>query len=243
MAYNSKKDTFLYCSGYNLGPYMDQIGAKMTSEVDSWRPCGTTFPTRTLTGEHAAEITLAGLYESASTALVGAAPDGTDRVWVAGFETDAVSKRFWGLRAAQVSESELVIADGAMDRIQPVLMANGAANIGYVVAPLVPRTTAGNTQATNADMEASAGAGVARAFLIVTALDLDGYDSVTITPQSCDTAGGIYADETAFTTVTAVGGQTVALATAVDRYLAVKWAYVGSGTSPSVTFWVGVSRD
>ena len=46
-----------------------------------------------------------------------------------------------------------------------------------------------------------------------------------------------------FTTATAIGAQSVVLASAVDRYLAVKWAWVGAGTGPSATFAVYVARD
>lgn len=243
MAYYSKKDCFLYCSGYNLGPYMETIGAKQSSPVDEWRPLGSDYLTRTYTGEDNAEVTMAGLYETTSTAVVGAKPDSTSRVWVAGFETDDESKRFWGFRSAAVSEGELVMEEGKVHRISPVLTISGAHNEGYIVAPLTARTTAGNTQATYADMGASAGVGIASAFLIVTSITLGGYTNLVVTPQSCDTPAGTYLDETAFTAVTAAGGQCITLAGVVERYLAIQWVWTGAGSGMSWTGFVGVARD
>ncbi len=241
MAYYSLKDCFLYCSGYDLSAQMTGLGAKMTSEFVKWRGLGSTAPTTTLLGTRDVEITCAGLYESTTTALTVAPGNTTNRVFVAGFETDDESKKFWGIPDALLSEAELNLAPDDLDRVTPVLVANGKGYEGYIVAPLAARTTAGNTQATYADMGASASA--PKAFLIVTALDLDGYDSLTVTVQSCATSGGSYDDETAFTAVTTTGGQTVTLAGTVNRYLAIKWAYAGTGTDPSWTGWVGVAPE
>lgn len=82
----------------------------------------------------------------------------------------------------------------------------------------------------------------ATAYLQVKALNLDGYDSVTISIE--DSADhSTWAELLAFTDVTAIGAERKTVAGTVDRYLTWKVVFNGSGTSPSVTFMVAIKRN
>jgi hypothetical protein len=244
MAYRSLVDCFCYGNGYNVGQYLTTLGIKATSGVAQFTTLGTAWPTAALTGTKTAELSLAGPYEDTvvAPAFGTAGPDTTSRIFVAGFEGDTVSQRFYGFRSAAVGEVEIGLSPDDIDQFTPGIVVDGEFNYGYIVAPLAARTTAGNTQSTYADMGAAATGSAAQAFLVVTSISLGGYDSVTVTVQSSDDHV-TFADETAFTTRSTIGAQSVTLADTTNRYLAIKWAYVGAGSSPTWTGFVGVSRD
>lgn len=114
---------------------------------------------------------------------------------------------------------------------------------GRIVAPLAARAGATwNTQSTSLDNTASsANGGVA--VHQVNALTLDGYTSFTETlKHSADNI--TFAALVTFTTVTAAPAHEVPahVTGTVNRYLATSGAYVGAGTSPTVTLLTGFAR-
>lgn len=111
-----------------------------------------------------------------------------------------------------------------------------------IIHTLQAQTADGDTEASSYDGTAQSTAG-ATAYLQVTAIDLDGYDSVTITVLDDADNSGTFGSLVAFTNVTAVGAERVTVAGTVERYLAVSYAFNGTGTSPSITFMVAVKRN
>jgi len=108
--------------------------------------------------------------------------------------------------------------------------------------PLGAETEDEDTEATPVDNGASSANG-GTAYLQVTAIDLDGYDSFTVTVIDDVDGTPPFGDLVAFTTVTAIGAERVTVAGTVERHLAVRWEFVGAGTAPSVTFAVMFKRN
>ena len=113
---------------------------------------------------------------------------------------------------------------------------------GVILAHLTARAGATwNTESTSVDNAASSANG-GRGLLQVTSLTLDGYTSFTATVRH-STDNVTFANLGSFTTVTASPrGHVLSVTGTVNRYLAVAGAYVGAGTSPTVTCLVGFDR-
>lgn len=240
-----------YISGEDLAAVLiDSLDVKqsqnaltVTNEavVPKRRPLGSAYPNCYATGQVDGEMTLAGWLDDETAVQLGDLT-GDAKVVSILFAGNTVSSLFAGFKAAYITGQRLGMAEDDLDTFEPVLTANGCkANIGYVVGPHAAYTDAANTDAAYATMnEASGTSGTA--FLHITVIDLDDYDSVTFKVRH-STDHITFADHTAFATAAAVGAQTVALAATVNKYLSISHAYVGSGTSPSVTAFVGVAID
>jgi hypothetical protein len=100
---------------------------------------------------------------------------------------------------------------------------------GLIVADLIARGVAGNTQATPVHDVAADSALGAQLYLAV--------------PVMTSTNGSSWVVLDTFTTLTAIGKERRVVAGAVRQYLAIAWAYTGSGTGPSWTGAVGVARN
>jgi len=134
------------------------------------------------------------------------------------------------------------ISRGALHKANASYLSEQLHDEAIILHALSAETADGNTDSSSVDNAASSSAG-GTAYLQVTALDLDGYDSVTITVTD-DTNNSGFGDLVAFTTVTAAPfAERVTVTGTVERYLSVKWDFVGTGTSPSITFLVGFARN
>lgn len=239
MSSNSIKDLgYLLVGGYNVATIMDHFTAKHTAGKQEFRPCGSTWPINIDLGMRTAELQMSGVLNSPTSDAVSAV-NGTDRAVSALIEGNTVSARFWGFQAAIVDGVEVGVSPDAANTLLPSFSVDGEVNYGWVVAPHATRTTAGNTDATYADIGAGVSAG--HVYLHVTALDLGGGTSCTIKLRG--SADHItFADETTMTAVTAIGSEVKALASAVERYLSVSWAWTG-GSNQSIDFFLGVAAD
>lgn len=242
MAYLSGKDcAHVLVDSVDVAVSNNAVGVTTEPVCPTRRPLGQAYKTAFLTGQVDSEMTISGWLDATTTTQLADA-SGDAKVISVLFGGNAISQLFAGLKTAYVTGRKVGIADDDLDSYEPVLVTSDCkANIGYVVAPLTARTTAGNLDTADASRDAAAAAS-GLAFLHITALDLGGYDSVTVTVRH-SSDGITYANHTAFTTATAVGAQTLALATEVYQYLSIAWAYVGSGTSPTWTGFVGVAVD
>jgi hypothetical protein len=113
---------------------------------------------------------------------------------------------------------------------------------GLIVADLVSRTAAGNTQATPVHDVAADSAAGAQLYLACTALALGGYTNLIVQVMT-STNGSSWVVLDTFTALTLIGKERRVIAGAVRQYLAIAWAYTGSGSSPSWTGVVGVARN
>jgi hypothetical protein len=233
--YSSPDVAYVFVGDDTWQAYLNSVTMKISANVVDTTPLGTAWQVMSDTGLRSGEFTCAGFYDGTKTVMNTVSA--TDKAVSVLLEGNVASDRFYGFRAATVSAAEIGISSDNVHTSTPELNVRGAVDYGYVVAPLAARTTAGNTQLAYADLGAAATA--PRAYLHVTSLTLGGYDNLVVTLQSCATSGGSYDDETAFTAVTAVGSETIAISGAVNRYLAIKWAWTGAGTGNTFTAFVG----
>jgi hypothetical protein len=234
MAYLSGKDcAYLFVDGVNVAVSNNAVSISSEAVCPKRRLLGTV--------SKAAMPTVSGWLDTVTVLQLGDLTNDAKVVSVL-FGGNVVSALFAGFKTAYVVGSKLGMADDDLDTFEPVLVTSDCkANIGYVVAPYVARTAAGNTDSAYATMtETSAPTG--RAFLHVGALDLGGSTSCTITVRHSDDHI-TFGNHTAFTNVTAVGAETIALASTVNKYLSIAHAWVGAGAAQTITAFVGVSVD
>jgi hypothetical protein len=205
------------------------------------RPLGQAFKTAYPTGQIDSELAVEGWLDSVTVLQLGDLTNDAKVVSVL-FGGNAVSQLFAGFKTAYVTGAKLGMSEDDLDSFEPLLVTSDSkAHVGYVVAPYAARTTASNTDATYATMtETSAASGTA--FLHVAALTLGGSTSCTVTVRH-STDHITFSDHTAFTNVTAVGAQTLALASTVNKYLSISWAWNGAGSDQSLSAFVGVVVD
>lgn len=164
------------------------------------------------------------------TPLVSFAPEG-----------NALGKRMRNGQLVQATYKRQ-IQRGALHKAAATYMSEGQHDVAVILHPLGAETADGDTEATSYDGTAqSANGGVA--FLQVTALDLGGYDDVTITVIDDADNAGSFGSLVAFANVSAIGSQRVTVAGTVERYLGVSWVFNGSGSDPSISFVVGFKRN
>lgn len=242
MAYLSGKDcAYVFVDSVDVAVSNNAVDLSSEAIMPKRRPIGQAWKTVYPTGQIDSELSISGWLDDLTTAQL-ADLTGDAKVISVLFGGNAISQLFAGFKTAYVTGAKLGMADDDLDSYEPVLVTSDCkANIGYVVAPYVARTTAGNLDTADARRDAAAAAS-GTAFLHITAIDLGGYTSVTVTVRH-SSDGITYGDHTAFTAATAVGAQTLALATDVYEYLSIAWTYAGAGSNPTWTGFVGVAVD
>lgn len=242
MAYLSGKDCgYVFMDSVNVAVSNNALGLTTEAVVPKRRPFGAAYRSAYLTGQVDSELTISGWLDTDTTGQLADLTNDAKVVSVL-FGGNTVSSLFAGMKTAYVTGSKLGMAEDDLDTYEPVIVTSDCkANIGYVVAPWAARGADGNTDLTYATMtEASATSGLA--FLNVTALTLGGSTSCTVTVRhSSDHI--TFGDHTSFTNVAAVGAETKALASTVEKYLAVSWAWNGAGSDQSISFFCGVAVD
>lgn len=241
MGYVSLKDCgHIYVGPTSVGSSAGGFRIKRTALMDERRFAGNVYPTALDTGIRNGELELTDVIYDTTTNPAFVPFPSTAQVVSVCLEGDTASARFYGFQAARVSAAEVVLDPEKMDDIVPEFTVAGEVNYGYVVAPHAARSTAGNTDSSYADDGAQAASG--HAYLHVPSITLGGYDNCIVTVRhSSDHAS--WGDHTAFTAVTAATHEVKALATTVERYLSVSWAWTGAGSGQSITFFVGVAVD
>jgi hypothetical protein len=235
MAYLSPKDcACVFFDGLDVKQSNNELTITSEAICPRRRPIGSAYKAAFITGQKDSELTIAGWLDDVTSPQLG------DLSVL--FGGNAVSALFAGFSAAHVVGQSLGTSEDDLDTFTPTIVANGCiAGIGYVVAPYAAYTAAGNTDAAYATMtEASAASG--RAYLHVAALTLGGSTSCTVKVRhSSDHI--TFADHTAFTNVTAIGAETIALAATVNKHLSISHAWNGAGAGQSISAFVGVVPD
>lgn len=241
MAYLSGKDcAYVLVDGVDVATSNNAVSVTTEAVCPKRRPLGQAFKTAYLTGQVDSELTISGWLDSTTQAQL-ADMTGDAKVISVLYGGNTVGQPLAAFKTAYVTGSKLGVSEDDLDTYEPVLVTSDCkANIGKLIAPLAARTTAANTDATNADLGADAASGTA--FLHVTALTLGGYTSCTVTVRHSDD-DVTYSNHTSFTTTTAVGAQSLALASTIQQYVSVGWAWVGAGADQSITFAVGLAVD
>lgn len=134
------------------------------------------------------------------------------------------------------------ISRGALHKAAATYQSEDAEDDAVIIHELAAETADGDTEASAVDGTAQSSSGGV-AYLQVTAIDLDGYDDVTIKVLDDADNSGSFSELVAFDDVSAIGAQRKEVAGTVERYLAVSFAFNGTGTSPSITFMVAFKRN
>ena len=238
MAAYSTKDARLLIGTLHANTWVDSVNLKLNAVVDPFHPLGATFPTTYDTGLRTGELSFTALYDGVYSQFMGVPGSGYQTSIEV--EGGTAGTRAYCFPTPKFSAAEVGLSPEQMHRWTPEVTVSGEVNHAFVAAPYSLRTTAGDTDAGDADGLASSTG--ATAFLHVASLSLDGYDNCIITPR--DSADGItYADCSSAFTVTDKVAASLALTGTVDQYLSASWAYTGSGTSPSITFALYIARD
>lgn len=169
------------------------------------------------------------------------AGDGVERIWMFATAGNTIGAPVDGAEGATQAKHTKQATRGSLTKVAADFAGSGAYDEGLILHELSAETADGDTESESVDNGASSAAGGA-GYLQVTALDLDGYDDVTMRVlHSADDIA--FVELAAFTDVAAApDAERVAVAGTVNRYLASDWTFNGIGTSPSVTFLVGFAR-
>lgn len=204
---------------------------------------GADMKQKMLTGVSSCDIEQTGVFDDATGVLhMALKTPSNDRVFCWGACGNTIGKHFVG---ALVDE----VAYNPSGQSADFIMASAKYSCskydsGLIVANLAARTTAGDTKTTYADLAAGGPfilGGVA--YLQLAALTLGGYTNLVVTiAHSPDHSA--WATLGTFTAKTAKGAQRLLVATnPIERYLAITWAWTGSGTGQSATLAVGFAAN
>ena len=234
---------FLLVGGMNILGDMTTLEDEQGAPIEETTPLGAGVEAHTAVGTRSYRLSQNGFYNDATNrsnqALVS---PGASKVFCYAPEGNTIGLPVHCAAVVQVNYKRQ-ISRGALTKASAEYLSEAGHDEGVILHALGAETADGDTDGTPVDnLASSADGGVA--YLQVTALDLDGYDSVTITVIDDVDGTPPFGDLVAFTTVTAAPfAQRVTVAGTVERRLAVKWDFIGSGTSPSITFTVGFARN
>jgi hypothetical protein len=240
----------IYLGAVDVKGDIDGATVKMSAALQAFRPAGSTFPLKLDTGGRDGAMNLEGLANGAQTAhlalpagdtadiMCAVLPDGGDPFLAAA----PTGYRFFGIRTARIETTELGLAPDKVHSAKTGIIASGAVDVGWVVSdPATSRGANANTDTAYADMGAASASGV-KVYLIVPAITLGGYTSVT--PKLRHSSdGNTFVDVTggAFTAVTAASTQLLTVGVAVNRYLSIAWTWNGAGSGNSFRAFVGAA--
>jgi hypothetical protein len=242
--YGSGQVGFVLIDGYSLAPYLTELEDGHEAKTEDTTVLTLSAVTHGYAGLEEFKLSLKGFYDDATGASDAALCTGVGvrRVVNYAVEGNTVGKAMVGFAGALQGSYRRGAKNGELHKASVDFKGAGEVEEGYIIAPLAARTTAGNTTATKVNCLASGTGGVA--FLQCTALTLGGYTNLAIKLQ--DSANGTdFADITggAFTALTAAPGkQRLAIAGAIRQYVAVAWSYVGAGSNPTGTWFVGLHK-
>lgn len=184
-----------------------------------------------------------GFYDDGTDSVNDHLVDHPESVACIGLEGNTIGKKFTGWAGAIVGRYRRQASRDELHKAEGEYTVDGAVEEGVILHAHGEETAAsGDTESTPVDNGVSSADGGA-GYLQVSALTLGGYTSVTVKIR--DSADDItYADLIAFTAVTsAPAGERKTVAGTVDRYLAMSWAFNGSGSGQSVTLMTGFGRN
>ncbi len=243
MSKYSSKDVILLIDGYNvLGQMTELTDAKeaITEDVtgfsDAWEQ-------HEYVGVQRYELSQNGFFNDAALSVNAAFNEkqGDSRVVCFGYEGNTAGKAFVGLGGAIETRFERIATQKNLHKANIQYICDGESSDGDILLALTAKTADGDTEAASIDNGAESTGG-AYVFLQVTALDLGGYDNIVVTVRS-STNDSDWANLQAFTAVTAApAAQRILKTGTIPRYLAVSWAFTGTGSDPSATIFVGAAR-
>ncbi len=242
MAKYSSKDAILLIDGYNVLGTTTTITHSVEAMTEEKTGLGDEWEEHEYLGIQKAELSQEGFFDDASVSVNDALNEkqGEDRSYILGYEGNTIGKNFSGFKGALQSNFNRIASRGALHKANADYMGNGIVEDGKILHALTARTADGDTEASPVDNAAATTDG-GNAYLQVTALTLGGYDDVVITVrESSDNV--TWNDLDSFTAVDDTGAERIEIAGTVKQYLAVSYSFTGTGSDPSITFFVGLAR-
>lgn len=240
--YGSADVGFLILTGRNVLGDTTRLEDNREALLEEVTALGDAYEAHAAVGVSRYRLTQQGFFNDASgrsnEALLS--PGGDDILSFAP-EGNTLGNKFVGALGIQTTYTRQLERAG-LHKANAAYESRGGHEECLILAALQAFTADGDTTSAPLDGGAQSTSGGV-AYLQVTALDLDGYDSVTITILDDADDCGCYGTLQAFTNVTAVGGERIEIAGTIERYTAIDVAFNGSGCCPSITLTVGLKRN
>ncbi len=237
----------LLVDGYNVLGVNTDVTSVIEALTEGTTLYGDTVESSMYIGMKRSELSQEGFFDDASASINDALNDkqGEERIVCLGYEGNTIGEAFTGCQAPLESSFTRIASRGKLHRASATYKGNGIVEDGVILHALTERTANGNTQATPVDNTAATDYGGA-VYLQLSALTLGGYTNIIVTVrQSANNVD--WENLVAFTAVTAANTaerKTIAAGVgSMKRYLAVSWAFTGTGSDPSATFLVGAVRN
>lgn len=245
MAKYGSDDAFLLVDGYNVTGVSTDFEDTIEAVLERTDGLGDSWEEQSYVGLRRASIAQNGFYDDEALSSNAAlnAQQGTSRLLMYGLAGNTLGKKVTCYQGAMQVDVSRVASRGALHKLNVSYLGSGEVSDAVILHALGEETEDDDNSATSFDGTAQSSDG-GIAFLQVTALDLDGYDDVTITVLDDADDTGTFGTLVAFTDVSAAQtAQRMTVAGTVERYLAVSWEFNGTGTSPSISFIVGFKRN
>ncbi|MDD5502584.1 MAG: hypothetical protein PHH26_03870 [Candidatus Thermoplasmatota archaeon] len=242
--YGSDKVGFLLIDGFDVLGVTTQIEDNLEALLEETTVLGDSWAKQVATGVKQASIAQEGYYDdaagSSNDALCGSA--GLSRLLCYGLQGNIIGKHFIGYSGAMQTNFTRIVSRGNLHRANASYKGNGEVEEGVILHPHIERLADGDTEGTPTDNSVATNDG-GTAYLQLSKLVLGGYDNVAVKIRQSD--DGISWDDLAAFTIAenAPAKERKSVTGAVKRYLAVSWAFAGTGSGPLVKFMVGFVRN
>lgn len=233
---------FLLVNGMDVLGDTTQVEDSREALIEETTPLGVSAETHAFIGVSRYTASQQGFYDDAANrsnaALVGLTGV---KVFSLATEGNTIGKPVICSELIEV-QYDRQISRGALHKANAQYLSAKGHDEAVILHALGEETADGDTDASAVDGGAQSTDG-ATVYLQVTDLDLGGYDDVTITVIDDADNSGTFGDLVAFTDVSAIGAERVTVAGTVERYVAVKWEFNGTGSNPSISFMVAIKRN
>jgi len=239
--YSSADVGFFLVGGYNLLADTTVLGVSKSAETKESTVLGDTWRTHVATGLKNGEFSQDGFFDDRVDGIHDRLKSysGDEKVGMIALEGNAVGDAMIGFEGLVQVAYERRTSLGELVGAKAGYKVSGSVEEGVVLAPLATRADDGDTISNSIDLGASSADGGVL-WTNVTALDLDGGDSLNI--RLIDSDDDITFAVVTFTAFTTRLGQKDVFAGALERYVACQWEYVGSeGAAATSTFAVGLT--
>ena len=239
----SSKDCVFLIDGHDVLGSITEIGLSEEAITEDATAMGDDWEEHSFSGIRKLEISQDGFYDAASHAINDALNEhqGQARILCLGFQGNATGQAFVGSDGPLQVNYTRVASRGTLHRARADYHGETTEE-GRILHPLrLVEDATGNTE--DDPVEESATTNGASAYLHVTALDLDGYDGLSITILENDGNGWELLDT--FATVEEADVphvERLEIEGAIEKDLAIAWDLLGSGTNPTAKFFVGLAR-
>lgn len=243
--YASKDVAFLLIDGLSvLGDTTTLSDGEQEALVEDTTPFGVEWDRWESAQVNRFDFEQGGIFDddSGATNEAFAGNEGVSRVVCFGVEGNTAGQRLKAFEGLIQVNYNRQASKGTLHKAMAKYASEGAWEEGYIVSALGTNSGAtGDTESSYIDIGAACDLGGA-VYLQVTSLTLGGYTNLGVNiVHSADHVA--WSTLKSFTALTDVGAERIVVAAAVNsiyQYVAMEWAFSGSGSGPAFTGMVGV---